>query len=463
MSPRRSARADAAAELNTSALASLPLPLAQRVFLLLPVDSRARAACVCRAWRSVLADPALWTRLDVSDKSDIAAALDVDAVLRAASARAAGRLHTLSVDRTTVHVDAALLLQVLAANADSLRELHVGDWFAYVEEPQPALEALLRTAPRLLVLGAGVICAPELAMRLMRAESPFVPLRLTSLGITFTADSDRDGGPGGNNQVVARFAALLSDAALQPQLEGVGVSTKDLVEPIVADAIVSAALTRGLSSLSFSGFRPPAAEPLARLLSAGKLRHLLFNVARRGPLFDAASAAAVADALRVNTSLCSLKLIWADAFGGTSGGLAVLDALVGHPNLDTLMIIAERRTADRDTDAFAIALGALVAADAPALQKLTISCSALGDDGLRLLVDALPANRHLRELDCQGNNMSEEFARDHLLPAVRANTGLRALVANYSGLYLPSDRYLAPLPAAAEAEELVRRRTALQG
>ena len=32
----------------------------------LPVDARARAACVCRAWRDFLADPALWQVLDLT-------------------------------------------------------------------------------------------------------------------------------------------------------------------------------------------------------------------------------------------------------------------------------------------------------------------------------------------------------------------------------------------------------------
>jgi hypothetical protein len=48
---------------------SLPLPLARRIFLALPVDARGRASCVCRAWRDVLAAQSLWTRLDMSDVS----------------------------------------------------------------------------------------------------------------------------------------------------------------------------------------------------------------------------------------------------------------------------------------------------------------------------------------------------------------------------------------------------------
>jgi hypothetical protein len=46
--------------------ASLQLPLAQRIFLALPPDARGRASCVCRAWRDVLAETALWTSLDMS-------------------------------------------------------------------------------------------------------------------------------------------------------------------------------------------------------------------------------------------------------------------------------------------------------------------------------------------------------------------------------------------------------------
>ena len=52
---------------DAATLASLPLPVAHRIFLELLVDVRGRAACVCRAWRDVLADPSLWTRLDMSD------------------------------------------------------------------------------------------------------------------------------------------------------------------------------------------------------------------------------------------------------------------------------------------------------------------------------------------------------------------------------------------------------------
>ena len=76
----------------TFTIASLPLAVAQRIFLALPVDRRAQAACVCRSWRDALADPALWTRLDISAPSGVNMTLNRDALLLGAAACASGRL-----------------------------------------------------------------------------------------------------------------------------------------------------------------------------------------------------------------------------------------------------------------------------------------------------------------------------------------------------------------------------------
>ena len=98
--------------------ASLPLPLVQRIFLALPPDSRGRACCVCRAWRDVLADPALWTRLDMSfidHKHHYFTVLH---------GRARNQLSQLDVSRYRYGLQ-ELLLPLLTANAGSLRELHL--------------------------------------------------------------------------------------------------------------------------------------------------------------------------------------------------------------------------------------------------------------------------------------------------------------------------------------------------
>jgi hypothetical protein len=73
------------------------------------------------------------------------------------------------------------------------------------------------------------------------------------------------------------------------------------------------------------------------------------------------------------------------------------------------------------------ALGALVAANAPALTELDVSWNGLSDAALRPLFEALPFNTHLRTLSVVYNGTSDAFARDVLLPAVRANTSLRKL------------------------------------
>jgi Ran GTPase-activating protein (RanGAP) involved in mRNA processing and transport len=87
-------------------------------------------------------------------------------------------------------------------------------------------------------------------------------------------------------------------------------------------------------------------------------------------------------------------------------------------------------------------LGALVAANAPALTMLNVSSCALGDEGLGPLVDALAANTHLQTLNCSGNGMSKAFAFDRLLPAVRANTSLRSLTLHDDDVESPGMRVI---------------------
>lgn len=148
----------------------------------------------------------------------------------------------------------------------------------------------------------------------------------------------------------------------------------------------------------------------------------------------------------ITLSAATLDLTY-DCFLGMAAAGALVDALVGHPSLGWLGIRCKDATAD-ERIAYGAALAVLIAADAPALHGLDCSSNHLGDTGLEPIVEALPLNRHLRTLMCHGNGMSEAFAREQLLPAVRANTTLRALhcVDNEQPM------------SGAEAEEIVRRR-----
>ncbi len=215
-------------------------------------------------------------------------------------------------------------------------------------------------------------------------------------------------------------------------------------------ALIDSSLALPLQSLTLFDCVPLAsASALARLLGGGALTKLLLNGCRE-LLHDPASTAVLAAALRSNTTLTSLALdgmgLWREHLPGT----VLLDALTGHPSV--LMLNLNTNAADglEAAAAAGAALGALVAADAPALTALDVSNCELGDAGLGPLCDALPRITHLRKLNIEVNLISEAFAAERLLPAVRANASLREL-----------DAYTWPaVPSLAEAEQLVSARAA---
>ncbi len=397
--------------------ASLPLPLAQLIFLALPVDARARASCVCRAWRDVLAESALWTRLDLSKSSGVEwPRRESVALLRGAAARARGLLYRLGFSGTEHTFET--LLEVLAANAGSLRELRVdslsGDLAAKVE-------ALVAAAPLLQVVEADCVwCMWEEAPRVMRAEPPFTPLRLVSSTINvFFVDNDEPRGM----ERVGPFAAALADVTLQPALSGVHLLDLDTAQRAVMGALVDAALARALREFTLESCTPPAAAPLARLLAEGSLTDLcIMSTDADTPLLDAAGAALVAGALRLNTTLTSLELYYAGLCRDMDAACTLLAAFVGHPSLRELEL-SEGPDSDELGGALAGALAALVAADAPALEELNCSDNALGDADLAPIVEALACNNHLHTLDISRNDASDPFKRV-----------LRALLAKHASL-----------------------------
>jgi hypothetical protein len=431
--------------LDAATFASLPPPLALRVFLALPADARGRACCVCRAWRDALDDPSLWSRLDMSF-------LDTDdesfwAVWLGAAGRARGQLHHLDVSQHSVQL--AALHPVLTANAGSLRELHLRhlygevDWYAI----GATVEVVVAAAPLLQVLTAEyVTCSWENASRMLRVEPPFAPLQMRrSLEVSFSADRLV-----GGMERFGPFAAALADAALQPALGRLCVRLVDTAQPALMGALVDAALARRLLELRLDRCTPPDAAPLARLLAEGSLAALeigswtIWGVDAGTPaLFDAAGAALVADALRVNTTLTKLDLYRARFCVDMRVAEAILGALVGHHSLRTLEVACATDLVPH-CSALGNALAELIAADAPALHVLACQGNSLADAGLAPIVDALTLNRHLRELHVLGNDMSEQFARERLLPAVRAKTTLRKLGCANTNVLSPAEAEAVP-------------------
>ena len=132
-----------ARSLPDTVLSPLPRCFVRAVFLLLPVDTRLRCCEVSRAWRALLADTTFWARISLCTSSGIQRfSLPL---LRAAVAKAGGRLRALDItgqatedfcfinqqERGEVRLYRPLL-EVVAANAATLTELHLDNgqfWF----------------------------------------------------------------------------------------------------------------------------------------------------------------------------------------------------------------------------------------------------------------------------------------------------------------------------------------------
>jgi hypothetical protein len=441
MPPRRSARVAAAAERESTALSPLPHAVVLHIFSLLPVDARARAACVCRGWHTTLLEPSLWTRLVLSPSCGVRVRV-TKAVLAGAAAKARGQLTALDV-RGCGNVRFDALLAVVQASAGALRELFAGARESGMPQTLDAerTESLLEAAPQLTACHAEVLSpvSVEAARRMLRKEPPFQPLRLRALRVHFYDDDDDD---------EASVLTLAADLAAHASLQRVEVSKAPLTTPAALDAVVDAALARQMASVRLQGcnLSPASAPALARLLGGGTLTTLM--ISQEGEqLLDGPSAALLGAALRANVTLTEIVLAHMALWHDPDAAAALLSALTGHPSVRKLSIFNNHLVAAHATVAGA-ALGALVAANAPALMELDVSANSLGDEELRPLLHALPANTHLRALNVSWSDMSEAFARDVLLPAVRANTSLRRLSARRFGVVSSVVREATALVAA---------------
>jgi hypothetical protein len=415
-------------------LSSLPYTLLVSILAALPADARLRCAEVCRAWRAAVSDHSLWRRVDLSLDSGVTHVV-TDALLRATSARAAGHMHTLLLPAlgTGPHTDRdvpTVVMDVLRANSASLRELE----FAAAQDLAPRLlleedelARVLDAAPQLRALRADVAASLADATCMLRNEAPYGALRVRFL--CAVGDDDDDRPPGVDDAAWLALAGAMREHAT---LQGVELRYAPLSTPApVLDALVDAALTRRLSSVSaeFCELSPAAVPALTRLLGDTVLTCLCI-LNDRSQLLDAPAASLLAAALRDHgAALRIVQLegvqLWADAHAGA----AVLAALTAHPSLCVLKL-AQNEVAHPAAAAVAgAALGALLAADAPSLTDLHLSHVSLRDAGMAPLLHALRLNTHLRMLLCYDAHMSAAFERDTFLPAIRANTSLRTLAA----------------------------------
>jgi hypothetical protein len=414
MASQRSAPEVGGSQAARLTFATLPRALQCEVFARTPVDARARAAAVCKAWCGVLAERSLWTRLDVSPASGVARV--TNALLRGAAGKAQGGLTALDVSGCEQLTHEALL-EVVTANADALTELRACRGWPLAVTPEQT-EALLGAAPLLHVFHADACAAAAAASRMLRNERPFGPLGVHRLQVQPPWAGDEEG--------VRAFAAAITASA--SSLSGLWLVGAPLAGQDALDAVVDAALARRLPSLfvSNSSLSDATVPALVRLLGSNTLDTLYLQHTGTAPLLLSGadgSAALLAAAMRANSTLTELRFTDANVWHDMEAAETLLQALAAHPSVRSLRLYGNHvRVADRARAG--ASLGALVAANAPALQVLSISYCHLCDEGLGPLVNALAVNTHLRELRCSHNDMSERFALNRLLPAVGANTTL---------------------------------------
>jgi uncharacterized membrane protein len=243
-------------------------------------------------------------------------------------------------------------------------------------------------------------------------------------------------------ELVPFLAALTAGAA--PRLRALDLGGAQLSLLFARDVVMLAVLTAASYALEelrlLAPFEPGHAlslsdEPLIGLERAVaaiaaargeryvfRTQHLPLCVPYRG---DIEGEAPLPQALRAP----GLKrAILGGGFAAASSGgeaAAILRALVGHSTLEALTLEGKLSCA---AEVVGAALGDIIAADTQ-LESLRIVGCELGDIGMGPLVAALHRNTRLRTLECRFNEFSPAFAREKLLPAVTANTGLLELSA----------------------------------
>jgi hypothetical protein len=420
-------------------LAALPHALAVAVFERLTPEEQALCAMVCPGWRAALRQSSLWLRLDLS-RADGGVRHVTAAALKAAAGRANGQLQSLDLSRCS-GITRKTLLAAVAANAGALRELRLchGLRHRWAFLNTDCVAAMLRAAPLLRVLDTDVTCVSAEARRLLRNEAPFGPLRVRLLCVDFGVGFRDDG---------SAVQTLLADAAAHESLTGLRLKHAPLQQAGALDAVVDTVLARQLPHLALADcdLWTASAPALARAISDGALMALEIEHSGYQFALDDASAVLVADALRGNTTLTSFRLsgLNCNLNDNCAASTTLVQGLVAHGSLrsfslDNLLL----RGCDFET--LGGALGALVRADS-ALEELML-LTTLTEETFGALVDALAANTRLRTLSICSLSLSAAFAREWLLPAVRANTSLRLLRMEPS--FAPADA----------AEALVRSRT----
>ena len=379
-----------------------------------------------------------------------------EATLWGAAALARGGLTALCLN-DCVELSEYARLGVVTENAGSLRELSCCMAMDDFELRGEHVEELAAAAPLLVLFKVDAKASVTEATRMLQKEPPFGALQLHRVYVAPSdeeeeVDDDEEEEDGDDEIDEAQLLAFCAAVSAHVTLVGLEVRDTPLDSPAVLDAVATAAACRLLELRLLScNLSPASVPPLARLIRGGVLQTLIIANDVE-PLLDEAAAVQLADAVAASHALTELVLFAVRFWDDAAAAATMMRALTGHPYLKALSL---SHNSPPDQLAAGAALGALVAANAPALQTLEVWGSDFGNAGCGELFTALPRNSHLLKLDLRTLGLSQAFVRDVALPAVRANTSLRELHAERGWTGGPNDRLP---PEWLDAEALVAAR-----
>jgi Ran GTPase-activating protein (RanGAP) involved in mRNA processing and transport len=386
-------------------LALEPLVL-QLVFVQLPLDELALAACVCKPWRDAAAHPDVLA--DLSFKSCTARV--TEAVVRRLCARAGAALRTLSL-RIEIWAEgicctpSGAVRAVVAGGCINLRgaSLLIAATAATQLSSAEALQ-LAAACPRLEWTHAYVLCGDFAAAGAVAAALP------GPLALEITHEESESATP--DAVALLRGSPSVSDLFVNGTASG-GISAA--LADVVRDTPSLVTLDIRLGRCGDAG----AAQLATALQSDARLTTL----GLAGNEIGAAGAAALAGALRVNRALAGLVLSGNNI--GAAGAVALGDALGDAPGSNTTLTGLDL-SGNRIGAAGAAAIAAALRRGAP-LQHLDLRQSYIGEDGITALAGALRSNATLNYLACGDSDQFGDSGAAALAGALQHNATLRAL------------------------------------
>lgn len=425
---------------------ALPPPVQLLIFRLLPLDTRLRCVEVCRGWRRCLQDVEAWTHLVVPGRPD-SFELSVR-MLEAAVWRAGGRALTLDVSAADLDADEVLPYMRNGGPLASLRELRL--------DPGEVLRAddlfdLAAAAPELTLLACGVLWTEEHGRAMLRNEPPFETLRISTLHMDTSELEDDE-----QRAVFEEVAEAIKQHA-HPEFKMLDIECDDVDHNdlrLIAEMCEAHDPPLRLILRDFGDLATVSQTFVLRMLQKNALTDFYAGIWVRR-LFRHGKGATWAKfcvAVRDCSSLRSVYIEPSLVNTCLHGVHDLLDALVNHPSVETISSFDDDAglqrhsptpttplTVGRSTP-LSYGLLALLKANAPALENISICDFGLDDASVAVVLRAVGRNTHLKSIMlgwrtgfwCQVKSpaspyLSVALCENELLPAVQQCRSLRAV------------------------------------